>query len=260
MSEQKHLKPHDDPSYSASFEGCMRWGSGAVVIGTAGHVGAPASEWLLRLDERGNIRSETTEGQGGAGYDATELPDGTLAIFWRGAEPGIMKLDGSGKVVAQRALPADPILIQPLFKTSSFVVALADSGKALTTFWRVGSDLQEELHFDRSESIGIGRGYELPDHSLVLFGSQEIHVRENGIEKHAESANIGRVYPDFSVKNFPVNPLFQSGVVADAVPADKPHEFAIVRITVWPIPGTSEYRDKHSTVVHRCVLTWIGLD
>jgi hypothetical protein len=60
--------------------------------------------------------------------------------------------------------------------------------------------------------------------------------------------------------NYPLLPLDQSGGIKDAVPTGKPHEYALVRISVTPVPGSPQFNAQTQIVVHQGLLTRVTLN
>jgi hypothetical protein len=217
----------------------------------------------MKLDATGKLVWESTDPEGSSGHDVLVLPGGDLLLAQQLPDPRLVRLDRNGKVLARRGLEAAPALIEPLFGSSALSIAQLDAAAASTTFWNYDYDFHELPHLEVSESIGISRGYELPDHSLILFGGMEVHERIHGLDMHGGTANVGRVYPDSSMQNFPLRPLYTSAFVADAIPTGKPHEFVLIRYAMVPEPGSPTYKDVSGTVRNtgpfRALLTWITL-
>jgi len=87
-------------------------------------------------------------------------------------------------------------------------------------------DFDDELkgpkHIINVKNVAIKRCFDLPDGSLVLFGSRFL--------KNQATANVAIVSKSGAVSNFTLKPNFQSGWFYDAAPADLSiREFATVR-------------------------------
>jgi len=249
--DQQYSSPRGAENYHSSFGKCLRWGDGVVVLGTAFRWGVPGAGWLVKLNDSGKIVWETTDQEASTGDDALELPGGDLVLAASLPAPRLVRLNTKGEVVARRPLSGEAAFMRPLFNSSTMRLAISDIDSGAKSFLEVDADLHEISHSDHSEQMGITRGYELPDHTLILFGA---------IDHGGGSASIGQMKLGSALRNYQLLPLHQSGVVKDAVPTGKPHEYVLIRISVTPVPGSPQFEARNPVVVHQGLLTWVVLN
>jgi hypothetical protein len=249
--DQQYLNPRGDQSYRSSIRRCLRWGDGVVLLGRAFIPTVPGAGWLVRLEQSGKVAWETTDEEASSADDALELPDGDLVVCAWSPAARLVRLNSKGEVVARHPLSGEATFMRPLFKSSTMRIAMSDIDSGAKSFLEFDTDLHEISHSQHSEQLGITRGYELPDHSLILFGA---------INDRGGTASVGRMELGSTLKNYPLLPLHQSGVVKDAVPTGKPHEYALVRISVTPVPGSPQFKAQNQIVMHQGLLTWVTLN
>jgi hypothetical protein len=85
---------------------------------------------------------------------------------------------------------------------------------------------------------------------LILFGA---------IDDRGGTTSVGRMGLGSTLKNYPLLPLHQSGVVKDAVPTGRPHEYALVRVSITPVPGSPQFKAQNPIAMRRGLLTWVTL-
>ena len=248
--DQRYLNSRGNEKYRSSIRRCLRWGDGVVLLGRASIPTVPGAGWLVKLEKSGKVAWETTDDEASNGDDALELPSGDLVLSAWAPATRLVRLNSKGEVVARHPLSGEATFMRPLFNSSTVRIAISDMDSGAKSFLEFDTDLHEISHSDHSEQLGITRGYELRDHSLVLFGA---------IDDRGGTASIGRMELGSALKNYPLLPLHRSGVVKDAVPTNKPHEYALVRVSVTPVPGSPQFKARNPIVMHRGLLTWVTL-
>jgi hypothetical protein len=151
--------------------------------------------------------------------DVMEAADHNLLLMTSNSKgTGISKVDEEGVVKQAQALPADAYFMRPLAPTSRVRVGyMVDTFK--TEFSEFDQELRGPTHVVRVENVGIQKGYELADGSLIVFGST---FRNNAVP------NIARVYKDAHITNFAVAPPMEAGWIIDAVPTGSPNQYVYV--------------------------------
>ena len=140
--------------------------------------------------------------------------------------------------------------VRPMFPASTIRVVVTDLNTAAKTFWSLDQDLRELTHTG-PHAFGLTRAYELPDHSLVLFGS---------VNARGGTAAAARLYSDNAFAIFLIAPLHESFTLSDAVPTNSAAEYVAVRALVHPAPGTPEASRPGHIVTNETVLAWLEIN
>jgi hypothetical protein len=205
-------------------------------VGTSRTKDAPTG-WLIRLDRTGAVLWQKFVPCVSAS-DALETTDhGLLVLSMDFPDQGDSRLDkfnANGVVVASRRITGSlGTFVRPASGATEIEIATQlDEGK--TRFLRLDSAYQD---VGRPKSLGkfhVRSGFELSDRSIVLFGS---------VPRLGETAAVGRIFSHFGWGEYPLEPLHASGWFDDAIPADRPGEYATVR-----------------RVGFGSVLTWISIE
>jgi hypothetical protein len=133
----------------------------------------------------------------------------------------VFRIDSEGNLLDRHSLPgSEQQFIHPLVASSNVRVATMLSTQE-TVIQEFDKDLNGPTRTTKLINTGIKRCLELVDGSFALFGSQYLS---------GATASVARVYKNGDIKNFLVQPKFQSGWFYDAVPsASVAGEFATVR-------------------------------
>jgi len=212
--DERILTPAND-GYPLGIR-CLPWGDGVAVITTLA-VLPKGIGWLIKLDADGNVLWERFGDQFISG-DAMPATDGGLYLM-SGTEA--FKIDRDGNLLAHHGIPgSEQQFVHSPVATSDILVA-----SMLSTLDTVVFGFDPELNGPKRtatiKNAGIKRCLELADGSLALFGSS--------FDGQA-TASVARIYKNGDVKNYLLEPKFQSGWFYDAVASGTgPDEFATVR-------------------------------
>lgn len=246
------MSPRGHQGVQSWFNTCVRSGEGILLYGQANHPPAPPTGWLVRLDKGGQVIWEKVDPELAAMNDMLELQDGRLLVAVRAPVAGLLKLDKEGKVLAKKQLGGYISFVRPLFETATIRVIVTDPDTRRETFWSLDQELRELTH-TRSHALGVRRAYELSDHSLLLFGGANTRGG-------SATAAIARLYPDNEFGVSPLEPLYESAVLLDAVPTNAPGEYAMIRTLTHPVPGTPQWSTRGTSVSNETVLAWLKIN
>jgi hypothetical protein len=219
LIDERPLRPANNAGHPSALR-CIRWGDGIAVIG--GLSGEPkGTGWLTKLDANGDFVWESFADY--IGYsDAMEATGGGLFLIGSPQRvTSIVKLDATGQLVALHALEGEEwLLAHPRVPQSNARVAimLPTSETAIVAF---DEGLRHSTRIGQLRDAGIKKVLELPDGSVVIFGSQS---------HGGATASIAVWHRDGGAESFLVEPAHRSAWFYDAVPADGKNEFATVRV------------------------------
>jgi hypothetical protein len=237
------------PNEVAWLDRCVRWGQGIFLLGQANERGAAPAGWLLNLDNQGHLIWESIQPALTACNDLFISEGRWLFLSQSAPQHRLIKLDSQGKILATKPMPGNVSFIQPLTSTSTIHVFVTDEVTGAKSFWALDQNLRTLARSNAYQLIGIKRAYELPDRSLLLFGS---------IDQRGGTAAAAKIFAgDGALEVLPLEPLHESGSLEDAVPSGIPGEYATVRIIVRPIPPA---RVLPGHAWSESVLTWLKFD
>lgn len=245
---ERLVYPHGDQSYQLNYlHKCLPWGAGVAVMGTADRYSGTTVPrhhesflWLLKLDANGIIKWEKLIPNLGV-LQALAMSNDDL-VFTTGLTD-VIRLDPNGAIKAQRTIPF------AMFVPSSTpppVLQVLVGGKDKRQAWHT---LGEHLEDTRIEEVGghtefipFKKIYQLPDHSLALFGDTT-PPQYGGML----IASIAWLSPDLKQREtFSFKPW--SPWVADALPTGKEGEFVTVR-QVLPFPERAPVEKRFGAVL-----------
>ena len=202
----------------ASFQQCFFWKDNIAVIGTlvGSSWGQPVG-WVLRLDKNGAPAGEVVSPKL-LSRQVVAGPNGSLVFATRsrgdqGEETRVSILDSQLQVVASRSIGSSAFgLLAPVAPISGARLIIYQRGEKATLYSL--SEQLEDAQPPRSIQpiyVDQGRGYVLPDESLLLFG----YVYKGG-PYTAVVARIGASGGTDSLHTF--MPQFASFTTGDVLP------------------------------------------
>jgi hypothetical protein len=238
ISSAKDLFPNIPGATSAYINKCLAWNDGVALVGTFSR-GMASSGWLMKLDKAGSISGQI-EIPCIQAFDVVETANHDLLISsldnsQRLGDSKIDRIDEHGRILATRHLDGKAIFVRSSGAEDS-VAIVTQSFDGPTTLLRMDGSLHDVKtpvvlgQFAANKVIGLA------DQSFVFFGS---------VIARGATAAVARVYSNSSSRDFALEPLHSSGWINDAVPSDRPNEFASVRNL---LSG------------HRAVLAWISVE
>jgi hypothetical protein len=140
----------------------------------------------------------------------------------------LVRIGPMGNVLALRVVENSPFffLVRASVPRATVRVATLDWPKM--TLFTIDFEFKDVAPPKMVETILLERAYELPDHSLAMFG--KVEVTNLGVGDNSYTAAIARVSPRGQLE--PVlafKPRYESPWVKDAVALQVPGEFAAVR-------------------------------
>jgi hypothetical protein len=247
LIERRTVFPNDDTkNWGSSFQGCIPWGDGFALMGR-GTDGKHGFFWLMKLDQQGKKVWDKI-GPEIPGFAATAMQDGSLVVAGNihGGVGGVTlaRFDKNGGTLASRTTDFQQAeFVRPLNSTNLIQVVLTDRDyhDVLLTLDGTLRDVGKPTRLN-PPNIRDGCAYELPDGSIVKFGSLVGSVYRASVGW----MNRRRGNDQLSVLPVP-NPHYSSANVEDAV-AISATEFVTVRSQNAP--------DAANTGL---VLSWITL-
>jgi len=228
---------------------CAKWGKGIAVIGRANDATLYRTDWVMALDANAKEEWETVLSDDAGGTDAIEGADGSLYMAApRGSHIVIARIDTSGRVVAaQNTVSFGFGLLRPFAPaTGAKLIAYDANGRGrLLTLDEQLRDRREPIPID-SISINHGRGFELVDNSLLMFGTT---AKGGGAFTSPLAAAVARVAPNGRTHepHVLVPPQMASDTVNDAIWI-APDELVAVRLEIG--------KDRESSGI---VMSWIRI-
>lgn len=240
VSVEQDIYPEGNPAkYNAEFNQCTRWGDGVAVLGSAGR-GAENHGWLVKLALTGAVVWDRFIPCGGA-RDVMETTDHDLLVLSAdnidANNTRLDRFDRHGGLFLTRHFVGNGRFARPYSPQDSTIRIVTDEepdGPA--KLWQVANsnlefkDVKKPITFDRFIPKA---GYELADHSLVVFG---------GGFSGGWVAAVIRTYRNSAWDEIALEPRAMFWF-DDATPTG-PTEFATVRRTA----------DLHA------VMTWISIE
>jgi len=236
VSAERDIYPLGDPTrYSVRFDKCIRWGDGVAVLGFANRR-SESHGWLVKLDLTGEVKWEKFIPPSGP-RDVLETANHELLVLSADdidtRDSRLDRLSTDGTVLLTRHIRGDSRFVRP-YAGDAVTHITSETGEQ-TLFFEVGLQFQ-----DLKPPISLGRstpntGYDLADKSSILFGG----LYNGGSSK----AGVIRVFESSASAELPLESSQVSFWFYDALPMDRPNEFATVRET-------------HSGAV----LTWIAIE
>jgi len=231
VSEVRDLFPEGDKvKYNVWSAKCLRWGDGIAVLASASGIGK-GDGWLLKLDRTGSVVWERFPLLGRA-RDVLEGQDHSLLVLSSDEVSAnnsrLDRLDTEGNVLLTRKFRGQACFVRPLSPADSTIrITTDEEPDGPSKLWQVEDSYLDGSFKDVEKPITLARfepttGYELADHSLVIFG---------GGFGGGWVAAVIRIYKNSATDEIPLGPLHQSGWVSDATPTS-PGEFATVRHTL----------------------------
>lgn len=217
LLEERYIFPNRDQTYSATIFKCLRWGDGIALVGGASSTDKANGPWLVKLGATGQILWERRGDFGTS--DAMEAADHDLLLAaLDGTHTDLERVNQRGDVIARRTIEGEGQYVRHVVPTKRVDVGTM-TFDGPTRFLHFDQDFQEISPASAADRIGLNRSYELPDQSIVVFGS---------IYDRGATANIARLDGNSMLRNFPLVPLHEAGWFNDAVESSNPNEFAAV--------------------------------
>jgi hypothetical protein len=232
--DRQYLRPHKDLKYFfTNIKKCLPWGDGFAVLGDsdAGLQGGGYTGWLVKLDKNGKSEWEKT-GRDFAARNVIETSNHDLVLaMLSGDSTGsskLVRIGSSGDVLAQRVIPDSPFLFFVASVVPRDTIMLANLNSPMTTLYTLNLAFNDVVPPKKIETILFDRAYELPNHSLAMFGKVEVTVL--GIGDNSFTAAVARVDPSGKLGSAHLfKPNYESLRVIDAVPGPIAGEFVAVR-------------------------------
>jgi hypothetical protein len=225
----------------SSFNRCMKWGDGIVLMGVVPQ--SPAGMgWMIRLAPGGQHMWEKI-GQDQLSSDAITLPDQTLVLARSEMKSVELKTMGpDGAVTNRRTFPCVGAcgyinLFQNVGKDGDFNLEVLDPPSD-TLIYHLGADLLDREAPVHSELISSRQSFRLPSGALLLFGEGSYQVVVTGIDKR------GHLHPLFAsgqVWDAQHRSITEESIKFEAVAAISGTEFVSVRNWVAPIQHRGVY-------------------
>jgi hypothetical protein len=227
VEERTELSNSDATMTLSGVTHCVHWEDGVGLIGWSSN-GNHGSPWITRLDTNGAKLWSTRIPDLPTG-DVVETADHCLVLTTFNSstfEVELVKVNGKGEVMARRTIKArDFIQLHTVEPNNAVTVLTYGDGTALTMH-----KLNDRLE-DAAKALEIGsfdamqgRGYILPDGSMVLFGRTDTAAI-------AWISTSGRL---LALKE--IDRKYKSFVIADAVPLAR-DEFVTVQESVMQNHG-----------------------
>lgn len=231
----------EQPRRLNSFHRCLRWGDGVAVLGFVPGGAPRADGWLMKLNAAGRREWEMV-GQDYASKDAIEMADHSLVLAINDTQEHaghyetstqLVRVDREGRVQGKRDVACGGYcshftLFRPVAPTARIGFESLDWPNAtMHSLDLTLKDLHPPVH---SRAMATNRGYELPDGTVLLFGS----VGANG----ASAASIGQLdaagrfsvihvfQPTWSENRRQIN---EESIAVDDAVATSATEFGLVR-------------------------------
>jgi hypothetical protein len=227
--DRQYLRPNNDAKYFfTNLKKCLPWDNGFAILGDsdAGVQGGGYTGWLVKLDKDGKQMWEKT-GRDYAARDVLETSNHDLVLAMLTGDSTLsmklVRIGPSGGVLEQRVIPKSPFFFFVTSVVPRDSIMLATLDWPTTTLYTLSLAFRDVLPPKRIETIALDRAYELPDHSLAMFGRVEV-------SNNVTAAVIGRVSVRGKLGSVHIfEPHIESFTVKDAVPLKTPGEFVSVR-------------------------------
>lgn len=237
--KHQELYPNSDTRFRLNYlHKCIPWGDGFAVIGRtsrwidrAGDRIRESFYWLLALDARGEIKWEKLIGNpaGSLPGSLIQMPNNDILLtLWNGHALEIIRMAMDGSTKAESSV-GDSRLVHGAITEDSLHFISTGAGTTMQTLnGKLSGIGSMKGNADLCDCKAL---YRRSDGSIVAFGYQrEDSVRTAAIVALSADLNERQV--------FLFRPLWTSGEVADAVPADSEGEFATIRtvrrLPMWP--------------------------
>ena len=228
----------------AQLSSCLKWGEGFALLGmvsepSAGSQNANFSGWLCKLTSAVQIVWNKYD-PSFQSSDAIDTPDHHLLVMTSNAKGTMVsRVDANGVVVGQRDIPgSDAAFMHPLLPSPRVRVGyMVDTFQ--TEFVDFDQAMQGPARTVKVNNVGIKKGFELADGSLVVFGSTFVNNAR---------PNVARVYKDSRFTNFALAANDEGGWVNDAVPGDSPNQYVTVRSVSKPVMSWVSFGESASPV------------
>lgn len=207
------------PSQEGAIAGirCLKWGDDVAIVGGLGRSGG-ATGWMLKLDGTGTQLWEKFDDSYGY-FDVIEGPGGDIYSISNSSHTQVVRVDIAGNVVARRDLPGEAGFVRRLGPSSTVRVAVSMFPEPQVRFMEFDGDLKRLIHAENAKALDIKKCYELPDHSVIVFGD----VRLSNV-----TASVTRLYNNSSSRSFVLQRPYESPWVDDGVPGDAVGEFVLL--------------------------------
>jgi len=225
---ERTLKPHTEkPGPILTNVACIEWTDGIALVG--GISGVPSGTgWIAKLDSQLNIGWQKFGDEYG-GYPVIKGPGDSILYInsglktSKGSETSLVKLGPSAELLASHAFLDDdnPMLVHSEAADSRLKVALLKD-TLHTEIVDLDDQLRGPTRVTKLHNVGVKKCLELPDGSVVIFGSQ--------FRSGVASAAVTRVEKDGNYKTYSIEPSVRSPWYFDAVPSGVHGEFVAVRL------------------------------